>query len=81
MYVCLCKGITESDLCRAVPCGSADPNALIKVLGLDDEACCGRCVENVDELVALASTQCAHCPLADSTPQPLDLSSQTFNRF
>lgn len=76
MYVCLCKGITESDLRAATPAGEAHPQAVIKLLGLDDDDCCGRCVENIDELTALVSEQCLECPLASSRSLQLDTSSR-----
>jgi bacterioferritin-associated ferredoxin len=56
MYVCLCKGLTESDIRRACAgSGSTDPHALLESLGLDDEECCGRCPDRIDELVALGT--------------------------
>ena len=54
MYVCLCKGITEKDLHRAARAGVVTADGLTRTFGLDDTACCGRCVRNIDELVALA---------------------------
>ena len=76
MYICLCKGLTESDLRRATPCGNADPNALIEVLGLEDEDCCGRCLENIHELAALVSEQCAQCPRSHAPSDRLDTHSR-----
>jgi bacterioferritin-associated ferredoxin len=64
MYVCLCKGLTESDVHEAAAGGPADPAALIAILGLEDEDCCGRCLDRVDELATLASPSCAQCPLS-----------------
>ncbi len=56
MYVCLCKGLTESDIRRASSCsGSPDPRTLLESLGLNDEQCCGRCPERICELVAMAT--------------------------
>jgi len=75
MYVCLCKGITESDLRRVDPSGEATLDTLITVLGLDDEDCCGRCMEKIDELTALVPEQCQGCPLAASRSLQLDTSS------
>ncbi len=58
MYVCLCKGLTESDVKRTAQytgLGDAvDAALLTTVLGWDDEECCGRCAKNLEELVALA---------------------------
>ena len=56
MYVCLCKGLTESDIRRASGGSSSpDPQALLESLGLNDEQCCGRCPDRIDELLAIAT--------------------------
>lgn len=59
MYVCLCKGLTESDVQRIAQSGTVDPDSLTATLGLEDEDCCGRCVRNICQLVAIASNCCA----------------------
>lgn len=41
MYVCLCKGITDSHIRRAVAEGVSDYRALRKNLGLANQ--CGKC--------------------------------------
>ena len=76
MYVCLCKGITESDLRRVDPSGEATPDTLITVLGLDDEDCCGRCAKNIEGMSTLVSERCQECPFAASRSLPLDTSSR-----
>jgi bacterioferritin-associated ferredoxin len=53
MYVCLCKGLTESDVKQVGHAGIMTAEALIRVLGLDAEECCGRCALAADELLAL----------------------------
>lgn len=75
MYVCLCKGLTESDIHRAAQRAGAHPDGLIETLGLDDDDCCGRCVENIRELVAIASTRCFQCPLSPASADRLDTQS------
>jgi bacterioferritin-associated ferredoxin len=56
MYVCLCKGLTESDVQDAARSGQICPDTLKTCFGLEDEDCCGRCAKNIHELVALASS-------------------------
>ena len=57
MYVCLCKGITESDV-RKLGCdGFLCPDLLAAALGIDEESCCGRCARNIQELAALAASE------------------------
>lgn len=50
MYVCLCKGIRESEFCQIVAQHGASPEAVRCALGLDD-SCCGRCDARVEELI------------------------------
>ena len=58
MYVCLCRGLTESDVRRAARAGATTGAALIAVLGLDDPDCCGSCALDVDRFVRLAQAEC-----------------------
>ena len=53
MYVCLCKGLTESDV-RRQACGSQTVETLIADLGLEDDDCCGRCAADVEEFESIA---------------------------
>lgn len=57
MYVCLCKGITESDIRKLGCAGFLHPDLLAATLGIDEENCCGRCARNIEELVALAASE------------------------
>ncbi len=59
MYVCVCKGITESDVENLGRTGMTCPNKLAAALGIDDEDhCCGRCLNHIVELVTIASQEC-----------------------
>ena len=75
MYVCLSKGLAESDIHRAAQCAGANPDNLITTLGLEDDDCCGRSVENIRELVTIASTRCFQCPLSPTPADRLDTQS------
>jgi bacterioferritin-associated ferredoxin len=60
MYLCLCKGITESDVKRLAYYGTTTEQALIAALGLSDADCCGRClleIDVIDVFVALAASE------------------------
>lgn len=59
MYICLCKGLTESDVQEAGRTGALTEAALIATFGLKDTGCCGRCANNIHELVAVATGQLA----------------------
>ena len=68
MYVCLCRGLTESDVRRAARAGATTAPVLIATLGLDDPRCCGRCVRTVDRYVALARDECARAAAESAAP-------------
>jgi bacterioferritin-associated ferredoxin len=60
--MCLCKGITESDVREAGRAGFVMPSQLKCKFGLKDDGCCGRCAKHIHEFVDLAlegsSTTC-----------------------
>ena len=59
MYICVCKGIKESDVESLGRAGMTCPNKLAATLGLDDDDnCCGRCLNNISDLVTIASRAC-----------------------
>ena len=58
MYVCLCKGLTESDVREAGLSGCVTARQIITQFGLREQGCCGRCAKNICELICLAK-----CPL------------------
>jgi len=62
MYVCLCRGITESDVERVGAQGLVDPETLSAALGLEDDDCCGRCAKNVQDLASIAARGCSRDP-------------------
>lgn len=67
MYICLCKGVKESDVRQLALAGMVTAGNVVDAFGLDDEDCCGRCAKNVCELVALAASP-AGCCSADGQP-------------
>ena len=69
MYVCICKGVTVSDVKWAARGGSITAEALIAALGLRDPECCGRCAEEMDEIVAIATR--ADGPADPHLPHPV----------
>jgi bacterioferritin-associated ferredoxin len=50
MYICLCKGITETELGNMVARHSGSWEGVKRELGLD-ESCCGRCEAQLEELI------------------------------
>jgi len=57
MYLCLCKGIKESDVREAGRAGIVMPCQLRAEFGLKDTGCCGRCSKNIREFVEIAITE------------------------
>ena len=56
MFVCVCKGIRESDVRQLGRAGITCPKTLASSLGIDEkDNCCGRCLKNVSELVNIAA--------------------------
>jgi bacterioferritin-associated ferredoxin len=62
MYICICKGIKESDVRKLGQAGITCPEKLADSLGLNDKQnCCGRCIKNIAKFVDLAEEE-APCP-------------------
>ncbi|HXG36218.1 MAG TPA: hypothetical protein VNL15_04550 [Dehalococcoidia bacterium] len=64
MYMCLCKGLRESDIKRLIRTLAQaevlaeevlEEDALAAVLGLDDDDACGQCARDMDRFLALAA--------------------------
>jgi bacterioferritin-associated ferredoxin len=56
MYLCLCQGITESDVRAAGRGGITTPCQLKTKFRLKQRGCCGRCSKNIDEFVQIAAS-------------------------
>ncbi len=65
MYVCLCNGITESDVREAARAGCVTPCQLKMKFRLKDNGCCGRCAKNIHQLAELASEALSPCNAGD----------------
>jgi bacterioferritin-associated ferredoxin len=49
MYVCICHGITDRQICRAVDQGAASLDDIQMQLPVG--ACCGRCVDSARAVI------------------------------
>ncbi|MGB0909903.1 MAG: hypothetical protein ACPGYT_06030 [Nitrospirales bacterium] len=55
MYICVCKGIKESDVRTLGREGITCPKQLASTLGINNkDSCCGRCIKNVSDFVDIA---------------------------
>jgi bacterioferritin-associated ferredoxin len=57
MYLCLCKGITDSDVRNAARTGIVMPCQIKARFGLKDAGCCGRCSKNIQAFVEIAANE------------------------
>ena len=57
MYLCLCKGITESHVREAGRAGCVMACQIKDKFGLNDSGCCGRCSKNIRQFVEVATTE------------------------
>jgi bacterioferritin-associated ferredoxin len=55
MYICLCKGITDKQVRKLGESGVTSPHALIQILGLESDECCGFCAHHIGRMVAIAN--------------------------
>ena len=59
MYVCVCHGITDRQICRAVDEGAS---SLCDVqMKLPVGGCCGRCVETAEEIISQHQQHSRNC--------------------
>ena len=58
MYICICKGIRESDVQELGRAGIICPKKIASSLELNDKKnCCGRCIKDIDKFAALAKKE------------------------
>lgn len=50
MFICVCKGIRESEFSSLASCHAHCPEAMKQAMGLDD-SCCGRCEANLETMM------------------------------
>lgn len=56
MYVCLCKGITDSRVRELAGSDQVRHDELASRLGINEEGCCGRCLRDIQSLVVFSSS-------------------------
>ena len=57
MFLCLCQCVKKSDVQQLGRLGVITPEALTTALKLDDDDCCGRCADNIEEFVDVARAE------------------------
>ncbi|MBI2764636.1 MAG: (2Fe-2S)-binding protein [Chloroflexi bacterium] len=64
MYVCLCRGVTEAKARELGEAGYISASSLAAALRLNDDDCCGRCLREIEPLLAIACGACPRRPAA-----------------
>jgi bacterioferritin-associated ferredoxin len=59
MFVCICKGIRESEVRQLVAGRCVEPELVLEVLGLDDPGVCGRCPREISAIIEQAGGRVA----------------------
>lgn len=55
MYLCLCRGINEARVQELGRAGMVTPCQLAQELRIKERDCCGRCLRDIDQFVAVAA--------------------------
>jgi bacterioferritin-associated ferredoxin len=55
MYICLCKGLTESAVRQVATTEGTSPQALMDAVGWNDGTCCGRCAGSIDKICSFVT--------------------------
>ena len=57
MFLCVCKAVRVSEAVDAARTGIDSPEAMRSFFGFDDDECCGRCAEDIEDVVALVQVE------------------------
>ncbi|MGH7255810.1 MAG: (2Fe-2S)-binding protein [Nitrospirales bacterium] len=77
MYLCLCRGINEARVRELGSAGVVTPCRLAAELRIKERDCCGRCLRDIDQFVAVAVSayqQQTLPPSKGGDPMPLSSS-------
>ena len=53
MFLCVCKAVRVSEAVDAARDGIDSPTSMRQYFGFDDDDCCGRCAEEIDQVADL----------------------------
>ncbi len=57
MFLCVCKAVRVSEAVDAARASVDTPESIRRHLGFDDDECCGRCAEEIDDLAVMAQVE------------------------
>ena len=57
MFLCVCKAVRVSEAVDAARAGVDTPDSIREHFGFDDDECCGRCAEQIDDLAVMVQVE------------------------
>ena len=57
MFLCVCKAIRVSDAVDAAHSGVDTPDLIRRHFGFDDDECCGRCADEIEDVAILVQVE------------------------
>ena len=57
MFLCVCKTIRVSDAVDAAESGVDTPDSIRRHFGFDDDECCGRCADEIEDVAILVQVE------------------------
>ena len=57
MFLCVCKAVRVSEAVEAARSGIDSPESIRNFFGFDDDECCGRCAEKIEDVAALVHVE------------------------
>ena len=70
MYICSCKGLTETAVRNVASTQGNSPQALMDAIGWNDGTCCGRCAMGIEKIFSFVTR-----PNSTATSRPLTVVS------
>ena len=57
MFLCVCKAVRVPEAVDAARAGVDTPDSIRKHFGFDDDECCGRCADRIEDVAALIQVE------------------------
>ena len=57
MFLCVCKAVRVSEAVEAARSGIDSPESIRNFFGFDDDECCGRCADKIEDVAALVHVE------------------------
>lgn len=57
MFLCICKAVPMSEAVDAARSGIESPESISEYFGFEDDECCGRCAEDIEQVAVLVQVE------------------------